>query len=204
VRAVILPVFFWDFGPGSPPHGPGRSAMIATNCDRLEIYVAGAHVATGTPDAAQFGHLAHPPVFVDLTVDGARRPDLRIDCYVRGRRVAAVRMSADTGQDRLALAADDTSIQADGTDTARLTFRAVDVYGNQRRRATGRVTLSLSGPAELIGDNPFDFGVYGGVGGAFIRSRPGRTGRVIVTARHPVLGRATAKWTVTDPDFGIS
>jgi beta-galactosidase len=204
VRAVILPVFFWDFGPGSPPHGPGRSAMIATNCDRLEIYVAGAHVATGTPDAAQFGHLAHPPVFVDLTVDGARRPDLRIDGYVRGRRMASVRMSADTGQDRLALAADDTSIQADGTDTARLTFRAVDVYGNQRRRATGRVTLSLSGPAELIGDNPFDFGVYGGVGGAFIRSRPGRTGRVIVTARHPVLGRASAKWTVTDPDFGIS
>jgi beta-galactosidase len=198
VRAVILPVFFWDFGPGSPPHGPGPNAMIATNCDRLEIYVAGAHVATGTPDTAQFGHLAHPPVFVDLTVDGARHPDLRIDGYVRRRRVASVRMSADTARDRLALALDDTSIQADGTDTTRLTFRAVDAYGNQRRRATGRVTLSLSGPAELIGDNPFEFGAYGGVGGAFVRSRPGRTGRIRVTARHPVLGQATARGTVTD------
>src|SRR5215472_17873180 len=38
-RSVILPIFFWDFGPGSPPNGPGKNAMIATNCDRLEIYV---------------------------------------------------------------------------------------------------------------------------------------------------------------------
>ena len=38
IRPVILPVFFWDFGTGSPPGGPGPGAMIATNLDRLEIY----------------------------------------------------------------------------------------------------------------------------------------------------------------------
>jgi beta-galactosidase len=203
VRPVILPVFFWDFGPGSPPDGPGRGAMIATNCDRLEIYVAGAHFATGAPDTEQLGRLAYPPVFADLTVDGAGNPHLRIDGYLRGRLVTSVRMSADTAQDRLALAADDSSIQADGTDTTRLTFRAVDAYGNQRRRATGRVTLSLSGPGVLIGDNPFEFGAYGGVGGAFVRSEPGRPGRVIITARHPALGQATVRVTVTSPDPAI-
>jgi len=203
VRPVILPVFFWDFGPGSPPDGPGAHAMIATNCDRLEIYVGGRHVATGTPDTRAFGHLAHPPVFADLTVDGSGRPELRIDGYLGGRRAASARMSADPARDRLALTADDRSIRADGTDTTRLTFRAVDAFGNQRPYVTGDVSLSLAGPATLIGDNPFGFGAYGGVGGAFVRSQPGRTGLVRVTARHPVLGAATVRITVTRPGPGV-
>ncbi len=173
VRPVILPVFFWDFGPGSPPDGPGPNAMIATNCDRLEIYVGGAHVATGTPDTAGFGGLAHPPVFADLTGGGSGLPELRIDGYVGGQLAASVRMSADPARDRLALTADDASIQADGTDTTRLTFRALDAYGHQRPHVTGHVRLSLTGPATLIGDNPFEFGGYGGVGGAFVRSEAG-------------------------------
>ena len=44
---------------------------------------------------------------------------------------------------------------------------------------------------------------YGGVGGAFVRSRPGRTGLVRVTARHPVLGRAAVRITVTRPGPGV-
>jgi beta-galactosidase len=185
---VILPVFFWDFGPGSPG-GPGRDAMICTNCERLEIFVGGVHVATGTPDFTGFPSLAHPPVFTDLTVDGSGSPELRVDGYVGGRLAASVRMSADTALDRLTLAADHAAIEADGTDATRLTFRAVDAYGNQRRVATGLVRLSLAGPAVLVGDNPFDFGSYGGVGGAFVRSQPGRPGVVRVTASHPVLGQ---------------
>jgi len=203
VRPVILPVFFWDFGPGSPPDGPGAHAMIATNCDRLEIYVGGRHAATGTPDTRELGHLAHPPVFADLTVDGSGLPELRIDGYVGGRLAASVRMSADRARDRLALTADDRSIQADGTDTTRLTFRALDAYGNQRRHVTGAVSLSLTGPATLIGDNPFPFGAYGGAGGAFVRSEPGRAGLVRVTARHPVLGQAAVRITVTRPGPGV-
>ena len=84
VTPVVLPVFFWDFGPSSPPTGPGPGAMIATNCDRLELYVAGQHLATGTPDTQDYGSLAYPPVFVDLTVDGSGLPELRIDGYVGG------------------------------------------------------------------------------------------------------------------------
>jgi len=199
VGPVILPVFFWDFGPGSPPHGPGADAMIATNCDRLEIYVGGAHVATGTPDTRHFGGLAYPPVFADLTVGAATRPELRIDGYLGTRLAASVRMSADTTRDRLALTADDDTIRADGSDTTRLTFRALDAYGNQRPHVTGQVSLSLTGPAALIGDNPFEFGAYGGVGGAFVRSEPGRPGLVSVTASHPLLGQARVRVTATRP-----
>jgi beta-galactosidase len=90
-------------------------------------------------------------------------------------------------------------IQADGSDATRLTFRALDAYGNQRPYAPGDVTLTLAGPATLVGDNPFPFGSYGGVGGSFARSAPGRTGpvTVTVTAEHSSLGRATVRLTVT-------
>jgi beta-galactosidase len=105
-------------------------------------------------------------------------------------------MSADTTRDRLRLTADDTTIIADGSDATRITFRATDAYGNQRPIVTGEVTLTLTGPATLIGQNPFAFGSYGGVGGAFVRSIPGRTGQVTVTARHATLGSASVQVTV--------
>jgi len=200
VLPLILPVFFWDFGARSPRHGPGANAMIATNCERLEIFLDGEHAATGLPDTRRLGHLAYPPVFTDLSVDGSGLPELRIDGYVGGRRAASVRMSADTSRDRLALTADDSSILGDGSDTTRLTFRAVDAYGNQRPHVIGAVALALTGPAQLIGDNPFDFGTCGGVGGAFVRSEPGQAGLVTITARHQALGHATALVTVTRPD----
>jgi beta-galactosidase len=190
-------MFFWDFGPRSPATGPGAGSIIATNCDRLELYVGGKHVATGLPDTRNYAHLAYPLVFVNLTVNGRDLPDLRVDGYVGTRLAASLRMSADTARDRLALTVDDSSIQADGTDTTRVTFRALDAYGNQRPYVTGDVTLTLAGPATLISENPFAFGTYGGVGGAFIRSAPGRTGLVTVTAEHPSLGQASASLTVT-------
>jgi beta-galactosidase len=197
VDPVILPVFFWDFGADSP-FGPGPDAMIATNCDRVELYLGGDHLVSCTPDTARFAGLAHPPMFADLTIDASgliEVPELRIDGYHRGELAASVRMSADTARDHLVMAAEDPSIQADGTDATRLTFRAVDKYGNQRRFVTGLVQLAVAGPATLIGDNPFDFGAYGGVGGAFLRSKPGQPGPVSVTAHHPRLGWATVQVT---------
>ncbi len=196
VNPVILPVFFWDFGSGSPVIGPGFTAMIATNCDELRVFVADVHIATGTPDTTNYAHLAHPPVFVDLTADGAGTPELRIDGYVAGHQVACLKMSSDPTQDRLALTVEDASIVGDGRDMTRFTFLAVDEYGNQRRHRKGDVALALTGPAALIAENPFSFAEYGGVGGGFIRALPGGSGVATVTATHPILGRARAQVTV--------
>jgi beta-galactosidase len=193
-RPVIVPVFFWDAR--SAPAGPGPGSMFATNCDRLEIFAGGTHLATATPDRRRFGHLAHPPAFADLTVPGRTLPDLRVDGYTGTRLAAVLLMSADTSQDRLQLTADDTTITADGSDATRVTFRATDAYGNHRPDVTGEVTLTLTGPAALIGQNPFAFGSYGGIGGAFIRSIPGKTGQVTITAQHATLGSASVRVTV--------
>jgi hypothetical protein len=201
---VILPVFFWDFGSGSPASGPGAGTMIATNCDRLEIYVGGQHFATGTPDTQDYASLFYPPAIVDLTVAGAGSPELRVDGYLGLQLVGTLQMSSDTTRDQLVLNVEDTSIAGDGTDMTRVTFRALDVYGNQRPYVSGDVTLSLTGPATLIAENPFSFAAYGGVGGAFIRSQPGTSGGVTVTATHPTLGQASGLLTVTpafEPNF---
>lgn len=193
VRAVIEPVFFWDFGEKSPAGGPGTDAMLATNCDRLEIFVDGRHAATTTPAHDRYPHLAYPPAFADLTVSGGGHPDLRIDGYVNDRLVGTRRMSSDPAHDRLVAASDDREIIADGSDSTRVWFRAADAYGNQRPYVTGDLTLTLSGPADLIGDNPFAFADYGGVGAVWIRSHAARPGTVAVTLTHPGLGHRTVR-----------
>jgi beta-galactosidase len=190
---LIIPAFYWDFGPSSPPSGPGPGAMIATNCDRLELYLNGAPLTSAVPDRVNYGNLPFPPAFVDLTVSGAGNPLLRIDGFLSGKLVTSLSMSSDPASDRLVLALQDTSIAGDGIDASRATFRALDAYGNQRPYVQGDVTLSLRGPAQLIGQTPFAFALYGGVGGAFVRSRAGRHGTVTLTASHPTLGHAQAK-----------
>ena len=187
---VILPVFFWDFGK-STPNGPGKNAMVATNCDFLQFTIQGHPTFRGSPDRQHYGHLDHPPVFVDLTTTkGAHPPELTIDGYVAGTKVHSITMSGAAAGDRLALTIEDQTIEANGHDATRFTFRAVDKYGNQRPHVTGDVSLSLSGPGILTPDK-FPFQTYGGVGGGYVRAYPRRLGTVTLTAKHPTLGTAS-------------
>ena len=89
-------------------------------------------------------------------------------------------------------------------DATRLSFRATDRYGAPRPYVDGQVSFDVTGPAVLIGDNPFDFASAGGVGAVWIRSLPGSPGTVTVTARHPALGRAVAQVRVRQvPQAGL-
>jgi beta-galactosidase len=197
VRPVIIPAFFWDFGPNSPANGPGPGSIISTNCDQLQIYVDGQLFTTATPDTADFGNLAFPPVVVDLTVDGSSQPTLTAIGYYQGRHVATLQMSSNPATDRLAVDLEDTRIAGDGSDTTRLSFRATDAFGNQRPYVAGNVSISLRGPAAIVGQNPFAFAELGGVGGVIIRSEAGRSGTAQITVRHSTLGSAQATLTVT-------
>jgi beta-galactosidase len=190
---VIVPGFFWDFGPDSPAQGPG-STIVFTNCDELRFFVGNATtpVVTGTPNTTDYGNLTAPPVFVTFpAVNGSSSPELRIQGLVGGQVVTTLKMSSDTSQDQLSLTLDDSSISGDGTDTTRFTVRGVDEFGNHRPLASTnatQVTYAVSGPATLLADNPFAFGLYGGVGGGFLRSQAGATGPVTLTATHPTFG----------------
>ena len=192
VRAVIVPVFFWEAAGAQPAAGP--DTMIASNCEQLDFYLDGTRVLTALPasDSPLYRNLPYPPFLVTLP-DVTGPGELVIQGFVGGQRVAEVRMTADPSGDHLAMTADDAAITADGSDMTRVAFRGVDAYGNQRTGLINPVTLTLDGPGELIGDNPFEFGDYGGLGAVWVRSIAGRTGTVTVSASHPSLGRATVR-----------
>ncbi|GAB3056586.1 glycoside hydrolase family 2 TIM barrel-domain containing protein [Intrasporangium mesophilum] len=198
-RVVVQPAFYWDFGPASPT-GPGRDALIFSNCDRLDLELDGRPYAWLTPDHTRFAGLDHPPFPVDLLFEGDRRPvELTIKGYVGDRLVTSRTMSADPSGDRLAVTVDDAAIRADGIDATRVVFRAVDGDGFPRPFVTGRVQIDTAGPVDVVGDRDFDFEGAGGVGAVWVRSAGRRAGRAVITASHPTLGGQTVTVQLTQP-----
>ncbi len=194
VNPVIIPVFFWEPGGAVPAAAP--TAMIASNCEQLEVFIDGVQITTALPALAspQYSGLAHPPFLIHLPAPKPdTTPELLVLGYVAGQQVTYLRMSSDPAGDALGLTVDDMTISADGSDATRAVFRAIDEHGNQRRYASGQVALTLSGPATLVGDNPFAFGEYGGLGAVWIRSLAGRPGAITLTASHPLLGQASVQ-----------
>ncbi|WP_291413942.1 glycoside hydrolase family 2 TIM barrel-domain containing protein [Actinophytocola sp.] len=196
-RVVLEPAFYWDFGEKSP-NGPGAEAMISSNCERLELYLDGEHLTSAQPARGSFAHLAYPPFFVDLSgVDPAQPlPELRIDGFVGDARVVSRSFSPDRAADQLLLEVDDPQIDGDGIDATRVVFRALDRHGAPRPFVTGDVTFTMTGPGELLGENPFQFEVAGGAGAVWIRGKLGSVGRVVLRAAHPTLGTKQVEVTV--------
>lgn len=189
VKPVIQPAFYWDFG-GQSPNGPGKNAAIFSNCDRLEIFVAGEKIATVDPDRKNYPHVLYPPFFCDLEIEKAtEKPELRIDGYVGDRLALSKQFSANTKTDTLFLAADDAELSGDGIDATRLVFKVVDTYGAERAFAGGEITFEITGPGVIVGDNPFTLlDDAGGVGAVWIKTIPNNSGQIIVKAIHSTLG----------------
>ncbi|MGH7951740.1 MAG: glycoside hydrolase family 2 TIM barrel-domain containing protein [Limisphaerales bacterium] len=192
VRPVIQPDFYWDFGPNSP-NGPGATACVFSNCERLEIFVAGKRIGSALPDRANYPNLLCPPFFCNLELDAAAiktKPDLRIDGYAAGQLVLSKSFSCDSSKDELFLAADDAAIIGDGIDATRLVFKVVDKFGNNRAFGGGEIIFAVSGPGEIVGDNPFTLlDDSGGVGAVWIKTIPNGLGRITATAIHSSLGK---------------
>jgi beta-galactosidase len=132
-------------------------------------------------------------------VDGANKPELRIDGFLGKKRVLSRSFSSDASKDQLWLKADDAELIADGSDATRLVFRALDKFGAPRPFVGGQVTFELSGPGVIVGDNPFGWDDSGGAGAVWIKTVPDRAGRIRVTASHAVLGKQSVEITVRLP-----
>ena len=182
VRTVIQPAFYWDGA------GPGRDAVVWSNCDKLVCYLDGRKVATATPERKLFPHLAYPPFVVDLTVPNGQRPDLRIDGYLGKNVVTSRQFSADPTADILYFQSDDTEIVADGQDATRVVVAARDRYGAPRPYVSDPVTFEIDGPGVLIGDNPLDFQATGGAAAVWVRSVSGPAGHDQRVRRASVAG----------------
>ncbi|HEX4646225.1 MAG TPA: glycoside hydrolase family 2 TIM barrel-domain containing protein [Verrucomicrobiae bacterium] len=198
IRPVIKPSFFWDFGPKSP-RGPGQNSAIFSNCDRLEVFIAGKKTAELQPDRANYPHLKYPPFFCHLDLDGSAKPELRIDGYVGNRLALSRSFSSDPGHDQFLLAADDAELIGNGADATRLVFKVADKYGAERAFANGDVTFEITGPGVIVGDNPFALADSGGVGAIWIKAIPNSSGQITVKATHSSLGTKSVNINVSQP-----
>ena len=203
IRPVIEPNFYWDFGPKSP-QGPGKRAAIFSNCDTLELKIDGSRHSILHPDRAKFPNLKYPPFFADLSMNGSRNPELRIDGYVGDTPVLSRSFSSDMATDQLLLEADDSAILGDASDATRLVFRVADKFGAPRAFAGGNVSLSIHGPGVITGDNPFDLAESGGAGAVWIKAEPGSTGRLLIEAEHSSLGKRAAEIKIQSSSGGGS
>ncbi len=187
---VLEPCFNWSQGDQSEGGGV-RHAVIASNCDRLKIYVNGVLKLELDPDRAAYGHLPHPPFVTDLAGEHLEDwGDLRIDGYLHGEKVISKTMPGNDYDRQLHVEPDDTELAGDGIDATRVVLRVTNEHGGARPFATGAILLRLEGPGEISGENPF--ALVGGVGAVWVRSREA-AGVIRLHARHPYLGEKTVE-----------
>lgn len=181
---VLEPAFFWSSGDKSEAGGTGP-VPICSNCDHLKIYLNGRLKWEVDPDRKNYGNLKHPPFIVDIH-DLPLNPwgDLKIEGYLKGKLAKTVTLSGSGIDADLKVEPDHQDLVGDGRDVTRVVLRVTDEYGNIRPFATGAVSLSLTGPGEIIGENPFS--LAGGGGAVWIRTKEA-TGTIRLEARHPYL-----------------
>ncbi len=188
-RVVLQAATVWSMGDRS---GGGVDPLVVfSNCDSLEVFVGDERIGRFLPDRDTFPHLPHAPYVIALLEQhitwGRAMADLRLVGYVGDQPVAEQRIAADGLPHALELVADDATLDADGRDMTRVAFRIVDRFGNRLPYAHQVVTLTVDGPAELIGENPF--ALAGGQGAVYLRA--GTTpGEVRVRATTPRLPAA--------------
>jgi len=191
---VLEPAFHWA---NSDESTHLTQAIVCSNCDHLKFYMrencAESNpwelLAELDPDREQFNHLTYPPFILDRTKLPAHNRglwgDLRIDGYLKGKKVISKSLSGRGANRKFLLVPDDTTLLADGADTTRVVLRVTDQFGAIRTYANDAVLLNLEGPATLIGDNPFS--LIGGTGAVWIRVTE-KPGTIRLTATHPWLG----------------
>ena len=179
---VLVPAFHWARG---DENGGFTIALVSSNCDHLKFYIAGKLVAEADPDRKQFPHLKYAPFTADLSKSVGSWGDLRIDGFIQGKQVISRSFSGKGVDQKFSLLPDDTMLIADGADTTRVVLRVTDEFDAIRPFAADAIRFELTGPAQLIGDNPFS--LIGGPGALWIRAGE-QPGKVYLTAHHPILG----------------
>ena len=180
-EVVLEPCFPWS-ARGDLTNSFSK-AVVCSNCDHLKFYVGETLLAEADPNRAEFGNLVHPPFSVELkhVPDG----DLTIEGYLGGKKVIEKKYSSEGVDQQFLVAADDAALVADGADSTRVVMRVTDKYGAPRHYSTAAIALTLEGPAEIIGENPF--ALVAGCGAIWIRTKQ-EPGTVLLRATHPVLG----------------
>lgn len=186
---VLEPAFDWSRGDRNETF---TIAMVSSNCDNLKLYIADRQIADLKPDRENFPHLKYPPFVKNIRDEIYRGAwgDLKIEGYLDGKKVITKMMSGRGADRQLLVEPDDRELIGDGIDATRVVLKVTDEYGSIRPLANAAIDLNVTGPGEVIGENPFS--LFGGVGAVWIKTRQA-PGVIKLTARHPVLGTKGAE-----------
>jgi beta-galactosidase len=189
-EVVIEPGFFYAWGDRPGGNGPGP-VPICSNCEHLKIYYNGRLLVEADPDRKTYPHLKYPPFVVNLTaLEYNTWGDLKIEGYIGGKLTATRTLSGGGTDDRLVVKPDDAELAGDGRDATRVVLAVTDAYGNFRPFSSGAIQLSVTGPGEIVGENPFS--LSGGAGAVWVKAKE-VPGTIRLAARHQYLGTVTAE-----------
>jgi beta-galactosidase len=199
-EVVIEPGFFYAWGDHGGGNGPGV-VPICSNCDHLKIYFADKLLIEAEPDRQTYPHLKYPPFTVSLTrLSFGAWGDLKIEGYIQGKLAATKTLSGSGTDDVLVVKPDDSELLGDGRDATRVVLAATDAFGNFRPFSTGAIQLSLTGPGQIVGENPFS--LSGGAGAVWVKAKEA-AGTIRLEASHQYLGKQTVEIRVrgAEPEF---
>ena len=185
---VLEPAFDWARGDENETF---TNALVCSNCEKLKFYIGERLIAEVEPDRKTYQHLKYAP-FVTNLHDGIGKgwDDLRIEGYIGGKKVIERKMSAKGVDKQLLVEPDDRELIGDGIDATRVVLKVTDEYGAVRPFANAAIALSIQGPGEIVGENPF--ALFGGAGAVWIKSKA-NPGLVKLTATHATLGAKTVE-----------
>ena len=185
---VLEPAFDWARGDRNESF---NVAMVCSNCEHIKMYIGSRLIAEVNPDKENFGNLAHPPFIANIRSGlGRGWGDLKIEGYIGGKVVVTKTLSGKGVDQQLLVEPDDRELIGDGIDATRIVLKVTDEFGAIRPFANAAISLTLQGPAEIIGENPF--ALFGGVGAVWIKTKRS-PGLIRVTATHATLGSKTVE-----------
>jgi beta-galactosidase len=192
---ILKPVTFW--ARGEKDRCDVLPLIVLTNCDYVEFQFGDFPPKRIEPDRAAYPHLPHAPVIIDgrhvdlaeIGAWGMRWQDGKFTGFVDGRPVAEVRLLGSAVATALQLDCDDAELRAAEKDATRCIVRALDQLGNVLPVFDDVVSVSVAGPARLLGPDllPFKTGIAG-----FWVETTGEPGEISVTVSSRRLGKQTS------------
>lgn len=185
---ILKPVTFWTRGERN--HGGVLPLIILTNCDEVVLESGSLPPRHFGPDKKRFPHLPHAPVMIyredypgqEFGHWGMGWQDVVFTGYVDGKPVSEVKFVANPVASKLELVTDSAHV-APG-DCVRLMARILDQVGNKLPYMFEPVSITIDGPAELVG--PSNVSLSAGAVGFWLIARG--AGDIIAHVSHARLG----------------
>jgi len=178
--AHILPDWNWPdrVGQVTPVH-------VYTSGDEAELFLNGRSVGRKKRGAFEYRIRWDDVVY--------QPGELHVVTYKNGRKWAEDTIKTTGSASQLSLAADHTSIAADGSDLSFITVKIADKSGLMVPRSNNRIKYEISGPGEIVAvdnGNAIDHEsfqstnrrAYNGMALVIVRSIKGKPGRIVLRA----------------------